>query len=112
MILFFPFGLFRSSVVQVAPGDAAVDTKRRMPWLNRSKCAEVLKNETKSPKQGGLRKGAPSWLTERPYVSLGRRGTNNGMTLITGVGKLDRYVQKNENGLQSYTIHENKLEMD
>ena len=31
---------------------------------------------------------------------------------INGVGKLDRYMQKNEIRLSSYTTHKNKFKMD
>ena len=31
---------------------------------------------------------------------------------IKGVGKINRYVQKNETRLPSYTIHKNKFKMD
>ena len=31
---------------------------------------------------------------------------------VNGVGKINRYVQKNETRLPSYTIHKNKFKMD
>ena len=31
---------------------------------------------------------------------------------INGAGKLDSYMQKNQTGLISYTIHKNKFKMD
>ena len=47
-------------------------------------------------------------MTKEARICNGKKTVSS----INGAGKLDIYMQKNETGPLSYTIHKNKLKMD